>query len=61
MLSSAVVQADETPVNMLDPGAGKTKRAYMWGYACGVFEDAPAVVYDFCVGRGAQLLDQWYG
>ena len=65
VLSSAVVQADETPVNMLDPGAGKTKRAYMWGYARGVFEDAPAVVYDFCVGRGAQypmeFLGKWSG
>ena len=28
VLSCAVVHADETPVAMLDPGAGKTKRAY---------------------------------
>ena len=30
VLSAAVLHADETPVAMLDPGAGKTKRAYVW-------------------------------
>lgn len=39
---------------MLDPGAGKTRRAYVWGYARGAFDPTPGVVYDFCVGRGAQ-------
>lgn len=29
VLSSSVLHADETPVPMLDPGAGKTKRAYI--------------------------------
>jgi transposase len=54
VLSSAVLHADETPVAMLDPGAGKTRKAYVWAYARGVFEPAPAVIYDFCLGRGAQ-------
>ena len=27
-----VLHADETPVKQLDPGAGKTKRAYLWSY-----------------------------
>ena len=31
--SCAVVHADETPVQMLQPGAGKTHRAYLWAYA----------------------------
>ena len=31
VLSAAVLHADETPVRMLDPGAGKTKKAYVWG------------------------------
>jgi hypothetical protein len=30
VLATAVLHADETPVAMLDPGAGKTKRAYAW-------------------------------
>ena len=29
VLGCAVLHADETPVAMLDPGAGKTKRAYI--------------------------------
>jgi hypothetical protein len=28
-----VLHADETPVAMLDPGAGKTHRAYLWSYS----------------------------
>jgi transposase len=39
---------------MLDPGAGKTKRAYVWAYARGAFDDTPGVIYEFCTGRGAQ-------
>ena len=54
VLSSQVLHVDETPVAMLDPGAGKTKRAYIWAYARGAFDAVPGVVYDFCVGRGAQ-------
>ena len=30
VLCAHVLHADETPVNMLDPGAGKTNRAYIW-------------------------------
>jgi hypothetical protein len=54
VLSARVLHADETPVAMLDPGAGKTKRAYIWAYARGEFDGTPGVVYDFCLGRGAQ-------
>ena len=53
VLSCTVVHADETPVAMLDPGAGKTKRAYIWAYARGGFDVSPGVVYEFCLGRGA--------
>ena len=28
----SVLHADETPVAQLDPGRGKTKRAYLWAY-----------------------------
>ena len=51
MLASPVVHANETPIALLDPGGGKTRRAYMWAYARGAFEDVPGVVYDFCAGR----------
>lgn len=54
VLGSQVLHADETPVAMLDPGAGKTKKAYVWAYARGAFDPTPGVVYDFCLGRGAR-------
>ncbi|MEB0113693.1 IS66 family transposase [Variovorax sp. RTB1] len=55
VLSARVLHADETPVAMLDPGAGKTRRAYVWAYARGAFDAVPGVIYDFCVGRGARF------
>jgi transposase len=65
VLACAVLHADETPVAMLDPGAGKTKRAYVWGYARGEFDAQPGVVYEFCPGRGAKypvaFLEGWNG
>lgn len=33
VLKARVLHADETPVALLDPGAGKTKKAYVWAYA----------------------------
>ena len=54
VLSAPVLHADETPVAMLDPGAGKTKRAYVWAYARGELDARAGVVYEFCLGRGSQ-------
>ena len=65
VLESKVLHADETPVRMLDPGAGKTKKAYVWAYARGEHDGTPGVVYDFCTGRGskypADFLAEWTG
>ena len=65
VLGSRVLHADETPIGLLDPGAGKTKKAYMWAYARGAFEPDPGVVFDFCLGRGAKypcaFLQGWTG
>ncbi len=65
VLGANVLHVDETPVNMLDPGAGKTKRAYIWAYARSGFDMSPGVVYEFCVGRGAKypvaFLKDWSG
>lgn len=41
------LHADETPVQMLSPGKGKTHRAYLWAYTSTQFSDLRAVVYDF--------------
>ena len=54
VLGCRVLHADETPVALLDPGAGKTRRAYVWAYARSRHDPTPGVVYDFCRGRGAQ-------
>jgi len=65
VLGSRIVQADETPISMLDPGAGKTKKAYMWAYVRGAFDPQPGVVFDFCLGRGGkyptEFLKGWSG
>ena len=65
VLAHPVLHADETPVAMLDPGAGKTHRAYLWSYSVGAFDPIKAVVYDFAdsrAGRHAQaFLGQWRG
>ena len=65
VLGSRVVHADETPIGLLDPGGGKTKKAYMWAYARGAFDAKPGVVFDFCAGRGGQyptaFLKGWAG
>jgi transposase len=65
VLSAKVLHADETPVRMLDPGAGKTAKAYVWAYARGEHDGTPGVIYDFCTGRGskypADFLAKWTG
>ena len=47
---------DETPVPVLDPGRGKTKKGYFWSMARDdrLFggADPPAVVYTYAPGRG---------
>ena len=40
VLKHRVLHADETPVQMLKPGDGKTHRAYLWAYAPGAVHPA---------------------
>ena len=65
ILGSDVLHADETPVRLLDPGAGKTQKAYVWAYARSAFDALPGVAYDFCLGRGGKyavkFLGDWCG
>jgi transposase len=55
VLACRVLHADETPVALLDPGASKTRRAYVWAYARSWHDAVSGVVYEFCLGRGAQF------
>jgi len=65
VLSKLILHADETPVSMLDPGAGKAKKAYLWAYAPTQFDDLRAVIYDFTPSRAGancqQFLGEWEG
>jgi hypothetical protein len=65
ILQQHVLHADETPVQMLSPGKGKTHRAYLWAYAPTQFSDLRAVVYDFADSRAGEhartFLESWQG
>jgi transposase len=66
LLERRVLHADETPVAQLDPGQGKTKRAYLWAYRSNVLETGPPIaVFDYQTsraGRHAQnFLSEWQG
>ena len=53
-LGHSVVHADETPVSLLAPGKGKTKKAYVWVYRTTNFVAQRAVFYDFCKDRSGE-------
>ena len=65
VLGAQVLHADETPVSMLDPGAGRTRRAYVWTYARSAYDPQQGVLYDFCASRAARhpmaFLTGWSG
>lgn len=62
LLAHDVLHADETPVDQLDPGAGKTKRAYLFAYRSA---SAPLIVFDYGASRSGQhvrdFLRDWRG
>ncbi|MDF0607272.1 IS66 family transposase, partial [Neisseriaceae bacterium TC5R-5] len=46
------LHADETPVQQLDPKAGKTRRAYLWAYRSNDLDGSPPiVVFDYQASR----------
>lgn len=61
-----VLHADETPVRQLDPGSGKTHRAYLWAYRSNDLDDGPpVVVFDYQTSRSGEhartFLESWRG
>jgi transposase len=54
ILSHDVIHVDETPVSLLAPGKGKTKKAYVWVYRTTNFVSQRAVYYDFCSSRSGE-------
>lgn len=61
LLTQTVLHADETPVAMLDPGAGKTHRAYLWTYCSTAWSPDRLVVFDFAEGRAGRYPAQFLG
>jgi len=63
LLLHRILHADETPVQQLDPGSGKTQRAYLFAYRSG--EGEPIVVFDYCQSRAGaharNFLGHWRG
>lgn len=59
LLSHPVLHADETPVALLDPGAGQTKRAYLFAYRTASAD--PIVVFDFCTSRSGRHARDFLG
>lgn len=52
LLLRGVLHADETPVAQLEPGSGKTRRAYLWVYRSNDLEHGPPiVVFDYQTSR----------
>jgi hypothetical protein len=61
-----VLHADETPVSQLDPGNGKTKRAYLWAYRSNDLETGSRIaVFDYQSSRSGShaqaFLQGWQG
>lgn len=54
ILGHGVIHADETPVSLLAPGKGKTKRAYVWVYRTTNFLAQRAVLFDFTASRAGE-------
>lgn len=55
---SGYVQADETPIKLLDPDrGGKAAQAYLWAYHA---PDAQAIAFDFSTSRGRESPDRFF-
>ncbi len=55
-----------TPVPQLDPGSGKTKKAYLWAYRSNDLQPGPKIlVFDYQAGRSGRhaqaFLQDWQG
>jgi transposase len=66
LLQRDCLHADETPVPQLDPGNGKTKKAYLWAYRSNDLQPGPKIlVFDYQAGRSGrhagQFLGDWQG
>ena len=66
LLQDNTLHADETPVAQLDPGKGKTRKAYLWAYRSNDLEPGPRIIiFDYQAGRSGRyaqnFLEDWQG
>lgn len=66
LLQGDTLLADETPVPQLEPGSGKTRKAYLWAYRSNDLQPGPRlIVFDYQAGRSGaharQFLGDWRG
>ncbi len=66
LLQGNSLHADETPVAQLEPGRGKTRKAYLWAYRSNDLGAGPRIiVFDYQPGRSGaharQFLGTWQG
>ncbi|NOR81350.1 MAG: IS66 family transposase [Methyloprofundus sp.] len=66
LLQGNTLHADETPVAQLEPGRGKTRKAYLWAYRSNDLNgDSRIIVFDYQPGRSGayarQFLGAWQG
>ncbi|MCC7485071.1 MAG: IS66 family transposase [Burkholderiales bacterium] len=54
LLAEPLLHADEIPVPVLDPGAGKTATGYVWAYRGGPWSAVKAVAFDFAMSRASE-------
>ena len=60
LLSLPVLHADETPIAQLDPGAGKTKRVYIFTYRS-ADPKTDITVFDYCQSRSGEHARRFLG
>ena len=65
LLRQPVLQADETPLQILDTRKGKVRKGYLWAYVSAAGSARDIVVYDCHPGRAGQyaceMLSGWSG
>ncbi|SER87646.1 Transposase IS66 family protein, partial [Nitrosomonas sp. Nm51] len=66
LLQGNTLHADESPVAQLEPGNGKTRKAYLWAYRSNDLDPGPRmVVFDYQTSRSGRhvqdFLQNWQG
>lgn len=66
LLSQSIIHVDETPVQQLSPGKGKTHTSYLWAYRSNTLDPAPPIiVFDYQTSRHGRharnFLGAWRG